>query len=110
MNNRLNIFIDEAGSVTPLNGDISSALPFSDNYYIVSLVYSFDNDESIYESIRLLNELKSDFQTIETFHYGPLLRREEPFYKSFTIDEIRSIYFRTARIIAKSKIFYSIII
>lgn len=109
MHKRLNIFIDESGSVLPLDGNITNDLPFSDSFYSVSLLFTFDDDDSIYETIRQVNELKDTYGITEAIHFGPLIRRESGIYKQFTIEEIRKIYFRTARIISKSQIFFSTI-
>lgn len=106
---RLNIFVDESGSVSPLDGNIPKNIPLSDNFYVISLVFIFDDDETIYETIRKFNELRNNFGITKAIHYGPLIRREDIFYKQFSIDEIRKIYFRTARIMYDSSMYYTTI-
>lgn len=108
--NRLNIFIDEAGSVAPLNGDINEKLPVSDNFYIVTLVYVFDNDDKVYSTIEQLNNLKINFGITESIHYAPLIRHETEYYKQFSYDDIRKIYYKTVKIISNSPIYYSTIV
>lgn len=107
---RLNIFIDESGSVLPLDGNIPINSTLSDSFYVVSLVFVVDNDASIYETIREINELKYTYGISEAIHYGPLIRRKNDFYKQFTIDEVRKIFYRTSKIISNLSIYYSTIV
>lgn len=102
---RLNIFINESGSISPVNGNIDKDCILSDRFYILTLVFALDNDDRVYETFLKMDELKNKFGFSEKIiHYGPLIRRENEFFKQFNDEEVRNIFFATANIISKSPI------
>lgn len=107
---RLNIFVDESGSITPLGKEIDKKVFFSDKYYIVSLIFAYDNDEHIQNTISRMKKLKDILKTVEPIHYGPLIRRDNDYYKQFTKEEVWKAFVETSYIISSSPIRYMTIV
>lgn len=104
----ISVFTDESGDLGALGKffDIATA-QFQDRYYIISFVFH-EQSKSINDSLIKLNHYYSMFEDSvdnkKYIHFGPLIRREDNFYKTFTIEDVRKIFFAFAGFIKNSDI------
>ena len=106
MSNTLSIFVDESGDYGKFGNElIASTIPFSDRFYIISFIFH-NQDADIQEDLKRLNYIYSKHENDKHkyIHFGPLLRREDDFYKSFSTEEARSIMFVFSNFIRKTDI------
>ena len=99
--NDLSIFIDESGDF-----GIAKEWPA---YYLVTLVFH-EQADSIVEPIRNLeNSMKSSGFDLDYIHTGPVIRREDIFWR-FNIDERRKMLYKMHKFVNDCPITYATLV
>ena len=102
---RLSIFIDESGSWKPYGHALREPkIPYQDQFFLGSVVFHYQEDD-ISEQVRHFYQLLGDYEMKRSdVHFGPLIRRENDFYKSFSIEETRKFIFKFAETLRHTNI------
>lgn len=110
----ISIFTDESGDYGLLGHNlINSDHKYQDNFYIISFVFHNQNID-ISNAISYLNASLNEYHFTNDndkyVHFGPLIRRENEFYKAFKVDEVRDIIFKFSKFIKHLEIKYLVIV
>lgn len=112
---KISVFVDESGDYGKLGRElINSNVSYQDNFYIVSFVFH-EQTEDIFKSLANINHLYSDYEVMtndvkQYIHFGPLIRRENNFYKQFSPETIRKIIISFSRFLQYTNIYCYVIV
>lgn len=104
--NELSVFIDEAGDIGQYD---CTRQPFSDRYYLISLVFHNQRDSIEQQVTYLNNRLRRDGFTADAIHSGPLIRKESPF-REYSSEDVYQILRDMLCFIKKSPVLYHTVV